>query len=121
MPADQPAIDPANVAELRGLPDEEGHDLLARLAGMFREDAPPVLDELGVAVERGDFQAIGRLAHSLKGSSAYFGAHHFQSLCVEAEMAGRAGQLAPISELLPAIRAELHRVFAALEAEIARA
>ncbi|MEA3208740.1 MAG: two-component system, sensor histidine kinase and response regulator [Chthoniobacter sp.] len=113
-----PSIDPKSIADLRGLPEEDGEDLLQRLVAMFQEDGPRTLVELGAALERDDVRAVTRLAHTLKGNSGYFGAHRLHELCGEMEMAGRAGMLAPVAELLSAAGLELQRVFAALETEL---
>lgn len=51
--------------------DEE---LLQEIAGVFIEDVPLIAAELEEARERNDISTVGRLAHSLKGLCATFGA-----------------------------------------------
>ena len=48
-------------------------DMLRHLAGIFAEDCERMLTELHSAIAKGDAEAIGRTAHSIKGSVTYFG------------------------------------------------
>ena len=118
-PTETSAIDPKSLAELRGLPGDDGEDLLLRIIEMFLEDAPQALSDLRVALAAGDARAVLRIAHTVKGSGAYFGAHQFQELCNAMETAGKAGDLAPIGDLLSKTEHELQRVIAALGDEVA--
>jgi HPt (histidine-containing phosphotransfer) domain-containing protein len=117
--ADRPPIDEKSLAELRGLPGDDGEDLLGRIVEMFLEDAPQALADLRAALATADARAVHRIAHTVKGSGAYFGAHRFQELCNAMETAGKAGNLAPVSDLLSQTVDELQRVIAALELELA--
>ena len=117
-PAEEPAIDPESIAELRGLPDEDGEDLFQRLVGMFVEDGPQAMAGLRDALARDDAKAVVRIAHTVKGGSAYFGAKQFQTLCNTMEQAAKAGDLAPVGDLLTSAERELQRVLAALESEL---
>ncbi len=49
-------------------------NLLHEIANVFVEDVPGIADELKAAWLRNDFQTVARLAHSLKGLCATFGA-----------------------------------------------
>jgi HPt (histidine-containing phosphotransfer) domain-containing protein len=119
VPTERPAIDQASLAELRGLPGEDGEDLLQSVIQMFLEDTPQALAGLRTALATADARAVERIAHTVKGSSAYFGAYRFQDLCNAMETAGNAGDLAPVGELLSKTGHELQRVVAALEIELA--
>ena len=116
---EQPAIDSESLAELRGLPGEDGEELLPRIIEMFLEDAPKAMIDLDGALAAGDARAVVRIAHTVKGCGAYFGAHRFQELCNAMEQAGKAGDLEPVADLLSQTGHELQRVIAALELEIA--
>jgi len=111
------AVDPGNIAQLRGLFGEDDQDHFRRLVALFREDAPQSLAEMDAAAARGDGRSIMRLAHSVKGSAAYFGARPFQELCGKMELAGGAGNMDAMPGLLAATEHELKRVLAALESE----
>ena len=111
------AVDPRNISELRELFGEDDEDHFRRLVTLFREDTPHSLAELDAAAARGDGRSIVHLAHTVKGSAAYFGARPFQELCGKMELAGKAGNLHAIPGLLAATEHELKRVIAALEME----
>jgi two-component system sensor histidine kinase/response regulator len=115
--AEKPPIDAGSIAQLRELFGEDDDDQFQRLAALFRDDAPQSLAELAAAAVRGDGRAIMRLAHTLKGSAAYFGARPFQELCARMELAAVAGNMTAIPALLAATERELKRVLAALENE----
>lgn len=117
-PDDEPAIDPESIALLRGLEDDDGEDLLQRVIQMFFQDGPEALAGLHVALDVGDARALARIAHTVKGSGGYFGAHNFSDLCDAVEVAAKAGNLDPISDLLALTGLELQRVLAALRSEI---
>jgi PAS domain S-box-containing protein len=118
LPAAQSvAVDRRAIFELRELLGDDDEDHFQRLVALFREDAPQTLAELDAAAARGDGRSITRLAHTVKGSAAYFGARPFQELCGKMELAGKAGNLDAIPGLLAATEHELQRVFAALENE----
>jgi signal transduction histidine kinase/PleD family two-component response regulator/HPt (histidine-containing phosphotransfer) domain-containing protein len=109
------ALDPEVLAGLRDLGDEE---LLAELAGMFFDDASSRLGELREAVEAGDTAGVGRVAHTLKGSSGNMGATRMSEICAEIEESGASGDLARAPGLLEGLEEEFGRVRPALEAEL---
>jgi CheY-like chemotaxis protein len=109
-------LDPEVLAGLRELGDEE---LLAELAGMFFDDASSRLGELREAVEAGDAAGVGRVAHTLKGSSGNMGATRMSEICAEIEESGASGDLARAPGLLEGLEEEFGRVRQALEAETA--
>jgi len=51
-----------------------------------------------------------RLAHSLKGAVATFGAYPAQSLAYELGRRGRQGELADAASILPQLQQELRRI-----------
>ncbi len=59
--------------------------------------------ELRAACREGDAAAITRIAHTLKGSSAQFGAEELSSLCLKVERLTRLGQVEQAGELLQTI------------------
>jgi HPt (histidine-containing phosphotransfer) domain-containing protein len=110
-------VDPRRIADLRELFGDDDEDHFRRLVALFREDTPRSLVEMEAAAARGDRRSITRLAHTIKGSAAYFGARPFQELCGRMEIAGTAGNMDAIPGLLAATEFELKRVLAALETE----
>ena len=65
-------------------------------------------------MDRPNADAASRVAHDLAGSSATLGAVAFGKLCSHLEGCARTGDLAVLSESLPAARDEFERVRVAL-------
>ncbi|MGL4396412.1 MAG: response regulator [Hyphomicrobium sp.] len=93
-------------------------DLLRRMLLTYLESAPVVLRELDVAVGLADFDAMSRVAHSLKSSSANLGAAALSDLCRSLELAAdsRDGATCPI--VAGQIRAGFADVSNALQREL---
>lgn len=104
--ADTPHLDPDAIAALRSLGSDGGTSFLHELIVVFLEDAPQRVAELEAALTRTDAVVAQRAAHTLKGSSANFGAadlaHHAQ--LIEARCKG--GDCAAALVLLPALKSE---------------
>lgn len=110
---------PGDVIDLRvieGLRALGGGDdtFLAELIATFLTETPQLLGRLRVAVADIDAGAVRLNAHSLKGSSAEFGAAYLAELCRQMEQAGKAQELDSAADLLAEIEDEYHRVAAAL-------
>ena len=100
-----PLLDEAAIAALRD-PELGGDpEFLVEVVEAFLGDSPPRLQTLRASLEGGDAEAIGRAAHSLKGSCASLGAAQMAALCARLEAMGRG--LAP--------NADAAEVFAELE------
>ena len=98
------SFDPAALAGLLKL-DRDAPGFLAKLFGLFLEGAPGHISQVaGVS----DDTAVDaeRAAHTLKSTSARFGAHALASLAEQAEIAVRAGRIDRARELAEAMRAE---------------
>src|SRR3954468_18655650 len=88
-----PLLDEAAIAGLRD-PDLGGDpEFLVEVVEAFLADTPPRIETLHTSLASGDGEALGRAAHSLKGSSGNFGAARMQTLCADVERLARAGQL----------------------------
>ncbi len=88
---------------------------LVELIDSFLEDAPQLLSELNLAIERGDAGGAQRGAHSLKSNGADFGATTFSNLCKELEVMSRSGTLDGAADLFAQIQAEYGKVETALK------
>jgi len=113
-------LDPGAVATLLDLLDGDPAEL-ADLVQTFLSSATSLRAELRDAVERQDWGAAGRVVHTLKSSSAVFGATALSSRCqlLEAAVASRLAddQLARLAaDAIDACDRALARV-AALAAE----
>ena len=96
-------LDEAIVLELEAL---DG-DVLSDLVGLFFDDAAARVGDLGDAVARADPDAVGGVAHTLKGSSSTLGAARVAHIASELEQAANAGDLAPAPALLDSLHLAL--------------
>ena len=93
---------------------DEGREAVRELVEMFLDDAAAQMATLHGAVERGDAEAAGRTAHTLKSSGATFGARPFAELCRELEALAREGRLDAAAALLERADQEWERARSAL-------
>ena len=100
-------LDHAVIANLRELGDA---NLLSELAGMFFQQAPERLGALEQAIEKGDAQAVQRIAHALNGSCGNLGASRMSRLCLELERAGGSNDLSAAAGLLESLKREFDLV-----------
>ena len=61
------------------------------------------INDLHRALERGDAEAVARVAHTMKGSSSQFGAEEFSRLCLQAENMGKTGTIRQPDRLFAAM------------------
>ncbi|MFH1086263.1 MAG: Hpt domain-containing protein [Chloroflexota bacterium] len=83
-------IEMAVFSELRAA---TGDEFLGELIDTYCQETPQLIGELQTALARGDAATFRRQAHSIKSSSATFGATAFAALARELEMLGRDGNL----------------------------
>jgi two-component system, sensor histidine kinase and response regulator len=85
-------IDPAVVDELRYLGESTEEDLIGELVDQFVDDTEPLLVQLRDALEIGDAPAVGRIAHSIKGSCDQLGGRRLALACgrLERKATGRS-------------------------------
>jgi CheY-like chemotaxis protein len=93
---------------------DEGREAVRGLVETFLDDGAAQMATLHGAVERGDAEAAGRTAHTLKASGATFGAQPFAELCGELEALAREGRLDATAALLDRADQEWERVRSAL-------
>ncbi len=103
---------------IREMNAEGEPDLLAELVTIFLEDAPPRLDALRSAVERGDAGSLKSSSHALKGGSANMGAARMAGLLNKIEGLGDAGDPESAGGLLHELYEEFELVKEALLTEI---
>ena len=77
--------------------------LLTRVGREFVASVPEQLDALAAAMRSGDLAACERVAHTLKGNAAMFGASVMRSLAAEAEQAAASGDADRVRSLAPAL------------------
>ena len=87
-----------------------GEDFISELIDTFLADAPKLIAELHTTLSIGNADGFRRAAHSLKSTSANFGATQFSALAKELEMLGRAGTLDGATDLLVRLEAAYPQV-----------
>lgn len=73
-------------------------DLLQTLLGSYMEEAPQLIAQAKHAREAGDVDVCQRAVHTLKSTSATFGAMPLSAWCKQMEMEARAGKMPPPAE-----------------------
>jgi HPt (histidine-containing phosphotransfer) domain-containing protein len=81
-------IDEARMATFRA----DYADIAGRLADLFAEGTPELLQALRDALDRGDEEALRRAAHKLKGSCQNIGATFMATLAASVEQGDGAGE-----------------------------
>jgi CheY-like chemotaxis protein/HPt (histidine-containing phosphotransfer) domain-containing protein len=118
-----PAFDSSVLHGLGEPSDPDAAEFILDLIDSYLEDAPPLLTEIGSAVEDPDLESLEHNAHTLKSICFSLGAMHLGDICKKLEAIGRAGRekghpLTPeASGLVSEAAAEYERVKAALALE----
>ncbi|MGA9884987.1 MAG: response regulator [Candidatus Acidiferrales bacterium] len=94
---------------------EGDRELLDELVRLFIEGSPAAMREMRQALSERDAHALGRLAHTMKGSSGSLGANRVSEAALVLEMRARPGALENAGELIGALQSELDRVLPELE------
>jgi histidine phosphotransfer protein HptB len=81
-----------NTARMADLAENLG-DALTEVIESYLENTPILLSEIREAHAAGDHEALGRAAHSLKSSSAIFGAEKMVELCRKLEFGDKTGRV----------------------------
>ena len=90
------------------LTDGDG-EFAQQLVELFIGSGDAALAQIRDALEREDWSAVGRAAHSFKGSSANIHAQAASAAAARLEEAARAGQVEQLSELEQELRREARR------------
>ncbi|MFW5838250.1 MAG: Hpt domain-containing protein, partial [Desulfovibrionaceae bacterium] len=87
-------VEGAQVLDRQRLLDRYGGDkeLVGELYRAFQEDAPVKLARLKEGRESGDLEAMGRMAHSLKGVAGVIFANRTMRLAAELQDSAMAGE-----------------------------
>jgi HPt (histidine-containing phosphotransfer) domain-containing protein len=113
----KPPLDALVLAELRTeMGGAESPDFQEAVAA-YLQDAALRVNALEEAAARQTLERIQMEAHTLRGSSSYFGARQFQKLCSQIESLAKANDVVKLKESLTELKKEFQRVRQALEAE----
>jgi len=104
-------INPVTFGELRAM---TGDEFLGELIDTFCTETPSIISDLQRALAEGDADTFRRAAHSIKSSSANFGAVPFSALARELEMLGREHNLAQAGDKVARLVADYDQLVRAL-------
>ncbi len=110
-------IDDADFAELLETVGDD-REFLAELVETYLSDSPGLFAELRQAIADGDATTARRAAHTLKSTSASFGANGLAAQCREIEAAAGAGDLGGLAAQVDLAAASYVDVEAALRAAV---
>jgi CheY-like chemotaxis protein len=88
--------------------------LLKRMIHTFLSDTPKRLAGIAAAIRRKNPEALGSLAHALKGSVSIFGAEAAQKRAHELQEIGRSSELSGAAEVLALLKEEIAKLQANL-------
>ena len=104
-----------DLATFEKLTKDVGADFVGELIATYCEETPQLIAKLRYALGANDADAFRRAAHSIKSTSATFGALSLGEMARELEMMGRAGDLAGALEKVDRLADESDRVQQALK------
>jgi len=94
--------------------ERDAPGVLREIVALYLSDTPKRVQSLRTAAETRDMEAMGSLAHGLKGSSGYIGAREMELLCAEIERLSRAGRIDLAIDKAETLVAALERIRDAL-------
>ncbi len=77
----------------RELQKNNGSEILGNIIESYLKDNPRLMQTLADAINRGDTEALGQAAHTMKSMNSMVGAVKMAELCRELESQGRKGSL----------------------------
>ncbi len=108
-------LDPGALKQLRATLGKQADRMLPGLIERFYQDVDRLLGEARQALEQGETTDLRRAAHSLKSTSATFGAVALSEVARELEYLARDGVLEGAAGLIAQAEAEFVKAKAALE------
>jgi len=124
-PSPSAALDPKALRTLRETAGTDADDFMAEMIDVYIADVPKKLKIIEQAIETQDIKELGRISHSLKSSSAIFGAIFLVQMCRELETIALSGDASLETEFMAessaafftALTSEFDRVRSALIVE----
>jgi len=98
-------LDAATLADIRAMVGDDGADGLAGLVACFLDDAPGQLRAMRDALRTDNARALQTAAHTMKSTSALFGATVLAGLCEALEQRSAAGLMEDARARVDAIQA----------------
>jgi HPt (histidine-containing phosphotransfer) domain-containing protein len=103
-----------DLAVMERLLEDTSVEFLPSLIEVFETESAQRLENIQTNLKQDDMSALSVEAHSLKGTSATFGAESLRSLSERIEKSAKAGDSATVESLVPEIPARLEAVITAL-------
>jgi PAS domain S-box-containing protein len=119
LPAPTEPVSAAGLAMLRKLDKGGAPGILTELTDLFAQSTPKLLSQACNFSDNPTQLAI--IAHTIKGSCSFFGAHPMEALCQELEQLGRQGKSDGARDIINAIEVEFLKVRATLATHCASA
>jgi signal transduction histidine kinase/DNA-binding NarL/FixJ family response regulator len=111
-PAPAESVSAVGLAMLRKLDKGGAPGILTELTDLFAQSTPKLLSQACNFLDNPTQLAI--IAHTIKGSCSFFGAHPMEALCLELEQLGRQGTTHGARDIINAIELEFFKVRATL-------
>lgn len=111
-------LDSASLERLRAMQREGQPDIVARLAAVYLDTSPKLIDSVEEGLRSCDAKQVEIGVHTLKSSSANLGALAFSEMCAEAEQQARQGDLDKVATSLDQLKQAFNRVCDALQLEM---
>lgn len=112
--ADPGPIDDEQIGPLRDLGADDFHELIE----LFLDEGASRVARMRVLQDRGDPASLTTVAHTLRGTSAAFGATRLAELCAAIEQAAPEDRGVDLSTMVNAVSLEFERVRASLTEEL---
>jgi HPt (histidine-containing phosphotransfer) domain-containing protein len=109
-------LDAATLNDIRAMVGDDGEDGLTGLIACYLDDAPRLLNAMRDALGRADTGALQVAAHTMKSTSALFGATTLAALCETLEQRSAAGLTDDAQTRVDAI----HELYAEVERAMRR-
>ncbi len=104
--------DDAGVFDLNKALEQSGGDkeLLKEIINIYNQEYPKQLQELHEAIEKNKPDVVNRVAHTVKGAVANFGAKPSFDAALNLEKIGKSGDLSHAKEAFDVLKKELERL-----------
>lgn len=104
-----------DLAVMERLLEDTSVEFLPSLIEVFETESAQRLDNINANLASADMSSLSVEAHSLKGTSATFGAEALRSLSEKIEKSAKAGDTAAVAVLVPELPEKLTAVLTALQ------
>ena len=94
---------------------DNDEDLISEILDSFIAAVPRYLSELQKSMKENNCEAVFRMAHTIKGSSANIAAYGIREVALQIEMAGKNGEIEKAESHFEKLEEEFARLEAALK------